>query len=518
MTKKSKLLAGVLALAMTMGVGFAAGCGENENNPGGGDKPLEGTYDAKVWVAEAAVELTKKQISDFNANNTDGITINASVVAEGEGEAATDMVSDVETGADIYCFAQDQFARLKQAEALSKLGDGAAKTVRETNDQYAVAAASIGNDVYAYPLTADNGYFMYYDKSVIQESSVSSLEAIIADCEAANRQFSFYLEGSAWYAASFFFATGCKSDWTVNDEGKFVSVADTFNSAEGLIAVKGMYKLLNSSCYNNSEKAASFDAAIKSAVVVSGAWDYTTAYGILGENLGVAELPSFTVDGKSYHLGSYSGYKLLGVKPQTDAKRASVMHKLAQYLTSEAAQTERFETLAWGPANTNAQNSDSVKANPGLAALHAQAPYSKLQGQIHGSWWDIGKAIATDVKNSDGTDAGLQGALTTYRAAIEGIFSMTDEERNAFTVIGSIKGTNWDTDFAMTEVSTGVWKSTEAFTLVSGNEFKVRQGKSWDVNYGVNGGNFVITDDNAGTYYIQLTLSGDSGTIELIPA
>lgn len=518
MTKKSKLLAGVLALAMTMGVGFAAGCGDNGGDNGGtGDKPLAGTYDAKIWVAEAAVTLTEKQIADYNSTNTDGITINAQVVAEGEGEAATDMVADVETGADIYCFAQDQFARLKQAEALSKLGDGAAQTVRSTNDQYAVAAASIGNDVYAYPLTADNGYFMYYDKSVVQETSVSSLEAIIADCEAANRQFSFYLEGSAWYAASFFFATGCKSEWTVDENGKFESVADTFNSAEGLIAAKGMYKLLNSTCYNNSEKAASFDAAIKSAVVISGTWDYTTAYGILGDNLGVAELPSFTVDGQSYHLGSYRGYKLLGVKPQTDAKRASVMHKLAQYLTSEAAQIERFESLAWGPANTNAQNSDTVKANPGLAALSAQAPYGKLQGQIHGSWWDIGKAIATDIKNSDGSDEGLQSALTTYRAAIEGIFSMTDEERNAYTVIGAINGDNWGVDLPMEEVSSGVWKTTKAYALNAEEEFKVRQGKSWDVSYGaVGGGNFVV--ETSGTYYIQFTIVGDTGTIELIPA
>ncbi len=520
MTKKSKIFAGILAAAMTMGVGFAAGCGGSDNpgggGGGGGDKPLAGTYDAKIWVAEAAVELTQQQIAKYNQTNTDGITINANVVAEGEGEAATDMIADVETGADLYCFAQDQFARLKQAEALSKLGAGAAQTVRDTNDQYAVSAASIGNDVYAYPLTADNGYFMYYDKSVVSESSVTSLERIIADCEAAGKQFSFFLEGSAWYAASFFFATGCNSEWVVGEDGKFTNVNDTFNSPEGLIAAKGMYKLLNSTCYNNSEKAASFEAAIKSAVVISGTWDYTTAYGILGDNLGVAELPSFEVDGKSYHLGSYRGYKLLGVKPQTDAKKSSVMHKLAQYLTSEAAQIERFETLSWGPANTNAQNSDAVKANPGLAALSAQAPYGKLQGQIHGSWWDIGKAIATDIKNSGGTDEGLQSALTTYKNAIDGIFSMSEEEKNAYTVIGSINGDGWTVDLPMTEISTGVWKTTVAYDLKENDEFKVRQGKSWDVSYGDGNSNFKVT--TAGTYYIQFTISGDVGTIELIAA
>ena len=79
---------------------------------------LAGTYDIKVWVAEAAVELTKSQIAKFNETNTDGIVINATVEPVGEGEAATSMTTDVEAGADLYTFAQDQAARLINAGAL----------------------------------------------------------------------------------------------------------------------------------------------------------------------------------------------------------------------------------------------------------------------------------------------------------------------------------------------------------------------------------------------------------------
>ena len=68
----------------------------------------------------------------------------------------------------------------------------------------------------------------------------------------------------------------------------------------------------------------------------------------------------------------------------------------------------------------------------------------------------------------------------------------------------------------MTETSAGVWKTTEAYDLVVGDEFKARKGRSWDVSYGNGGGNYVV--ETAGRYYIQLTLTGDSGTIELIPA
>lgn len=520
--KKTNLIAG--ALALTMAMGMFAGCKPTDDpnsSSAESGKPLAGNYATKIWVAEAAVEFTKGQIAAYNASNEDGIVIEATVEAVGEGEAATQMTTDVEAGADIFCFAQDQFARLVQAGALSQLGQAAGQIVSEANAASVVAAAKSGDTLYAYPLTADNGYFMYYDKSVItDESHLTSLEALIADCEAANKYFSFEVEGSAWYAASFFFATGCKSEWTTDNDGKFISVADTFNSPAGLKAVKGMNKLVKSSAYNNSSAAEVFAAATPSAILVSGTWAYNDILEILGEKLGVAELPSFTVGegekAETFHLGSYSGCKLLGVKPQQDAKRSAALHKFAQYLTGEAAQIERFNTLSWGPSNLNAQKIDAVQANPALAALLAQSAYAIPQGQIHGTWWDIGKTIATGVKASDGTDAGLQAVLDTYKAAIEGLFTMSDEEKNAFTVIGSINGDGWKTDLPMTEVSAGVWKTTEAYALAENDEFKVRQGKSWDVAYGDNGENYKVT--TAGTYYIQLTIEGEVGTIELIPA
>lgn len=516
--KKTNLIAG--ALALTMAMGMFAGCKPTDDpnsSSAESGKPLAGNYATKIWVAEKAVEFTKTQIAAYNASNEDGIVIEATVEAVGEGEAATQMTTDVEAGADIFCFAQDQFARLVQAGALSQLGQAAGQIVSEANAAGVVAAAKSGDTLYAYPLTADNGYFMYYDKSVItDESHLTSLEALIADCEAANKYFSFEVEGSAWYAASFFFATGCKSEWTTDNDGKFISVADTFNSPAGLKAVKGMNKLVKSSAYNNSSAAEVFAAATPSAILVSGTWAYNDILEILGENLGVAELPSFTVGEETFHLGSYSGCKLLGVKPQQDAKRSAALHKFAQYLTGEAAQIERFNTLSWGPSNLNAQKIDAVQANPALAALLAQSAYSIPQGQIHGTWWDIGKAIATGVKDSDGTDAGLQAVLDTYKAAIDGLFTMSDEEKNAFTVIGSINGDTWTIDLPMTKVSEGVWKTTEAYALVENDEFKVRQGKSWTVAYGDNGNNYKVT--TAGTYYIQLTIEGEVGTIELIPA
>ena len=536
MKKLTRVLAVLMALVMVMSL---AACKSSDSTSTGDDSSKQSSsdssskssdsgsttetynYNITVWVPEAAVELTTKQIADFNASNTDGITLNATVEAVSEADSATQMITDVEAGADIFFFAQDQAARLIQAGALSKLGKAAAESVTAANAAGVVSACMSGEDMYCYPLTADNGYFMYYDKSVIPEEDLDDLTKLIADCEAAGRNFCFELDTSAWYIASFFFGTGCVSEWTTDDDGNFISINDTFNSDKGLAAAKGIYELITSPNHVSSSSAAEFDSAVPAAIVVSGTWDYETALGILGDNLGAADLPSFTADGVSYHLGSFNGCKLLGVKPQTDAAKSACLHKLAQYLVSEQGQMERFNALSWGPANTVAQADPAVQANPGLAALLEQAPYSLPQGQIHGSWWDIGKVIGTDILESDGSDAGLKAALQKYEDTIAALFNMTSDEKEAFSVIGSIGGDGWSIDIPMTRTAeTGdATYYTEALSLKAGEEFKVRQGASWDVNFGsdgtVGGPNCVVEAD--GVYFIKLVVNSDLtvGTITL---
>jgi hypothetical protein len=145
----------------------------------------------------------------------------------------------------------------------------------------------------------------------------------------------------------------------------------------------------------------------------------------------------------------------------------------------------------------------------------AQNAYSRPQGQIHGSWWDIAKVIATSIK--EGGD--LQEALTNYQTSMEALFQMSDDVLNAWTVIGAIGGTSWDTDLEMTEEN-GVWTSVEAYEIADGVEFKVRQGKSWDNNYGqeFNGANVTLEwlGVEAGTYYI--VFDANTGVISVVAA
>ena len=501
-----------LLMVLALLVSCLAACSGGNNEEEGQD--LSGTYDVTLWVSEmdGVAEMTQQMIDAFEEANP-GIVINASIEGVTEADAGSKVVADVATAPDIYCFAQDQLARLVQAAALAPLGENAAATIKANNDAGSVAAASVAGTLYAYPMTSDNGYYMYYNTSIISEEDAESLEKIIAACEANNVKFRFALE-NAWYTASFFFATGCHSNWTMNEEGDFTAVDDDINSDAGLIAMKGMQKLAQSPCYDSNA-----DIFAGAGVVVTGIWNANAAAEHFGENLGATDLPSFEVDGTSYHLGSYTGNKLMGVKPQTDAKKQAVLSLLAQYLTNEECQNKRYELYQWGPSNKNAQASEAVQANTSLAALAKQNEYGQPQGQIYGSWWDIAKLLGAEAKAAT-SEADLKTALEEYQAAIDGLFQMSDEQKNAWTVIGNIAGTNWDTDFSMTEGPDNTWTSV-AIDMKAGEEFKVRQGLSWDLNFGangeLNGANVVVEAD--GSYQVVLVWDGAQGaTIALQPA
>ena len=467
-----------------------------------------------LWVSEISgmTELVSQQIERFlEANPKYAELYTFEVMGVTEADAASHIVADISCAPDIYCFTQDQLARLVQANALARPNNQIANSILLSNDKISIKAASHDGTIYAYPMTTDNGYYMYYDKSVISEEDLDSMEALLDACYSAGKTFR-YPGCNAWYNAGFFIATGCHSQWTINEECEFISVDDTYNSPEGLIAMKGLQKMTQHPAYNPDNDGDLTNAAI----VISGVWAINSIKEVFGENYAATDLPSFTIDGQSYHLGSYTGNKLMGVKPQDDSAKAEMLSKLAEYLTGSECQLDRYEQFMWCPSNLEAQASDTVKSNQAVAALNLQNEYAVAQGIIHGSWWDIAAELGQEAMIAyDESD--LEEALNNYSVNLLSIFNTSDEE--AWSVIGNICGTVWDVDFPMTEVSDNVFES-EIFTLYAGEEFKVRRGASWQVYFGSNGkqdGPNCVVEAN-GSYIIRLTLhSLDFATIELIP-
>lgn len=398
------LLAGTMALSLCACGNTASNTNANLDFSKGGN--------IKVWAPDATVDLTNQQIAKFLEANPSYSAYTFTVEAVGEGDAASSMITDVEGGADIFNFAQDQIARLVSAGALSQVAGDYATFVKTSNDAGAAGAATVGDTVYAFPLTSDNGCFLYYDKSVI--SDPSTLEGILADCEAAGKDF--YMEiNSAWYQTAFFFGAGCELTYTTDNDGNFTGVNCTYNSDNGVKALKAMAKLAESSAFQNGS---SLGSATNPAAIVDGTWDSASAQELFGANYACAKLPTFTVDGSTYQMGGFGGFKLLGVKPQTDAAKAVVCLDLAKYLSGYDVQMDRFSTVGWGPSNLEARKSEAVQADEALSALAQQLAFTIPQGQYPGEYWNRGTALGDDIIagniNSGMSDADLLAALQSF--------------------------------------------------------------------------------------------------------
>ncbi len=524
------LFLGVAALGSLAACNNNSGSGTGGGGTGGGGTGGSKEFEIKVWVGESVVDLTKTQIDNYNKQSNSEYKFKATVDAVSESKAGSTVIEDVDQAADIYCFAQDQLARLVEATGVAQLGQAATKFVEDNNDAGSVAASKVGGKTYAYPISSDNGYFMFYDKRVItDESHLQSLDLLLADCQAAGKNFSFECEENAWYTAAFFFADGidCESTWTTNADGTFAQATDTFNSDKGVIALKGLRKLLKNPRFISSA-ANDFTVAegeTSSAVVVSGTWISEAVSNTLGDNMGVAPLPKFTVGDKSYQLGSFAGYKLMGVKPQKDAVKAAELHKLAQYLSGEKCQKERFEQFQWGPSNKVDQNLDAVKANAPLAALAKQSAYAVPQGQYPDLWWDIAGTLGPSVKElgDNAADTEYKAILEDYNRSISAIAS-TDGKRHTDLV--------W-ADYALTVVTddgeisavlspldeSGKKFSTDMITFADNAKIRIKAektdgtivmiGKKGDVQT-TQHAILPIVVNEGGNYKVQLTINDDN--------
>jgi arabinogalactan oligomer/maltooligosaccharide transport system substrate-binding protein len=306
------------------------------------------------------------------------------------------MLTDVEAGADVYAFAQDQLGRLVQAGALSKLGGNYLNDVKNHNDEGSVSASTVGTTVYAYPLTSDNGYFLYYDKSVVKDPS--DLDAILADCKAAGK--SLYMDNqSGWYLVSFFFGAGCSYTTESNDRGEIMRINCDFDSDAGLDAMKAMISAVKSGGFQRSDSFASqFNPdGGKAGAAISGTWDAAAIKSYLGENYGVAKLPTMTTASGEKQMGSWAGYKLMGVNPTQSDGAVIASHRLAAYLTGESVQLARYEAKGWGPSNRAAQENEKVKADEALSALRAQLAFAPPQPQCSANFWSKMEAFGTEI-------------------------------------------------------------------------------------------------------------------------
>ena len=94
----------------------------------------------------------------------------------------------------------------------------------------------------------------------------------------------------------------------------------------------------------------------------SGSWDANAVKEAFGDNMGVAALPTYTLNGEEKQMTSYAGSKAIGVNPHSKNMVPAV--ELALYLGSAKAQEAHYEMRNVIPCNTELLAQENIAADP----------------------------------------------------------------------------------------------------------------------------------------------------------
>ena len=148
----------------------------------------------------------------------------------GEDNCKTEVLKDVEAAADVYFFASDQLVELVNAGAIAQLGGAAEQMVKDEIAESVQATVKIGDATYAIPFT-HNTFFMFYDKTLMDESDVASLEKIMAK-ETADNVYNFYFESAGgWKLGCYYYGAGLS---VFGPEGNDLSAGVDWNNETGV--------------------------------------------------------------------------------------------------------------------------------------------------------------------------------------------------------------------------------------------------------------------------------------------
>ncbi len=404
MKKKTKILA--CAVTAFAAVGFI-GCSFGDGCMGMGDDAVKLT----VWVSEADKAFATQVVNDFKAANPDK-KYNIVIDIQGENDVATRVLKDVENAADVYSCSNDQLSKLINGDALAQIGGERLTRIKAANSAASVDSATISvngtEGVYGMPYT-DNTFFLYYNKSVLSEADVQSIDGILSKCT-GGKKFAYPMK-DGWYTSAFYFGKGLGYEVQYDSNLAETSITCDFDNEMGVAVTQAMWNLVQDTRVkadaDDSKITAGFnDGSIIAAV--SGIWNKTTIEGYLGNNFAAAKLPTYTLNKgaageEQVQLVSFAGYKLMGVNNYSKNKTDAM--DFAEFYTNKESQVKHFESRGFVPTNEEARANEKVQTDVCAKAITAQLAYTKTQKGVPSTLWvpmeGLGSAMITGAQSGN---------------------------------------------------------------------------------------------------------------------
>lgn len=409
---KNKIMFPMLLLTVLL-----SGCQKNDPAPlEEVQTPDADTVNLTVWGAAEDEELLRQIIDKFEEAYSGQADFAITFQPQSESSCTNALMGDLENGADVFAFADDQLNTLVAAGALDPVEN--AESVRQSNLPEAVAAASVDDTLYALPLTADNGYFLYYDKEYFTQEDIRSLDRMLDIAAEHGKKVSMEWS-SGWYVYSLFGNTGLTVG--LNPDG--ITNYCTWNSTEGKIkgtdVAQAMLDIAGHPGFISTDDAG-FLAGVQDGTIiagVNGVWNAVAVEEAWGSGYGASKLPTYTCGGQEVQMASFSGYKLIGVNSYSAHKMWAA--RLAEWITSEENQKLRFAQRGQGPSNIVAASSEEVQSAQAIAALLEQSEFSYIQ-RVGGNYWDPVAAFTAEILAGNPSGKSLQDHLDTM---VEGIIA-----------------------------------------------------------------------------------------------
>lgn len=375
MRRNTKRMAMCMAICTLMMLLFS-GCGKKKEN-----------VTLSVWGAEEDQEMLGEMVDAFKEKYKNEAEFNITICVENEVTCKETVLIDPKKAADIYAFADDQFRSLCQNNALLEVTENVDEIIEANGgkESAAVKSASYDGKIYAYPMTASNGYFLYYNKEYFTEEDVKSLDKMLEIAKKNGKKVAMDFT-SGWYLYSFFKGAGLNVE--ISEDG-LTNICDwntTEGKYKGIDVAEAMCRIVSNTGFLNCGDA-DFVAGAKDGSIIAGingAWNAKNMQEAYGDNYAATKLPEYSIAGDSVQMHSFVGYKLVGVNAYTENAKWS--QRLAQWITNEENQMIRFERKGDCPSNVNAAASKKVIESPAIAALAAQSEYAHIQ-RVSDSFW-----------------------------------------------------------------------------------------------------------------------------------
>ena len=153
---------------------------------------------------------------------------------------------------------------------------------------------------------------------------------------------------NSWYIGAFYVGNGCT---LFGEDGKDEEAGIDFAGEKGAAVTKYLVNLVGNKNFVNDESGVGVSGMCDGSInaMFSGSWDYTKLSEAMGDNLGIAKLPTYNLDGEELQMESFAGSKAIGVNPNCEYPQVAVA--LALFLGNEESQQLHYDARSIVPCN-----------------------------------------------------------------------------------------------------------------------------------------------------------------------